>query len=111
MVASVAATLYRVVTVKRGEVTWSQSTTAWMATSRPALSNQRFDAAIVHRLDAADDETVSVVGRQSESGDVLVEVVRSPASRAADLPGAPATGAYCCPMANNDMRNRRIPVV
>jgi len=53
--------------------------------------------------------TVSVVGRQSASGDVLVEGVRSPASRAADLLDMP--GAYCCPMANNYMRSRRIPVV
>ena len=34
---------------------------------------------------------------------VLVDDVRPPASRVGDLLGVPATGAYCCTKANNDM--------
>jgi diaminopimelate decarboxylase len=76
-----------------------------------ALFDQRFEAGIVDRLDAAGGETVTVVGRHCESGDVLVDGVRLDAPRVGDLLGVPATGAYCHTMANNYNGNRRIPVV
>jgi diaminopimelate decarboxylase len=76
-----------------------------------ALYGQRFEAGIVDRLDAADGQPVTVVGRHCESGDVLVEDVRLTAPEVGDLLGVPATGAYCFTMANNYNGNRRIPVV
>ena len=55
-------------------------------------------------------ETVTVVGRHCESGDVLVDGVRLAAPRVGDLLAVPATGAYCFTMANNYNGTRRIPV-
>ena len=45
-----------------------------------ALFEQRFEAGIVGRFDGPDSETVTVVGRHCESGDVLVDGVPLAAS-------------------------------
>ena len=111
MVASAAATLYRVVTVKRGEVTFVAVDGGMGDNLEVALFGQRFEAAIADRLDAAGGELVTLVGRHCESGDVLVDGVRLDAPRVGDLVAVPATGAYCHTMANNYNGNRRIPVV
>jgi len=111
MVASAAATLYRVVTVKRGAVTFVAVDGGMGDNLEVALFGQRFEAAIADRLDATGGEIVTVVGRHCESGDVLVEGVPLDAPRVGDLLAVPATGAYCFTMANNYNGNRRIPVV
>jgi diaminopimelate decarboxylase len=111
MVASAAATLYRVVTVKRGAVTFVAVDGGMGDNLEVALFGQRFEAAIADRLDGAGGELVTVVGRHCESGDVLVDGVRLDAPRVGDLLAVPATGAYCFTMANNYNGNRRIPVV
>src|SRR3954470_2066741 len=111
MVASAAATLYRVVTVKRGEITFVAVDGGMGDNLEVALFDQRFEAAIADRLGAADGEQVTVVGRHCESGDVLVDGVRLDAPRVGDLLAVPATGAYCFTMANNYNGPRRIPVV
>jgi diaminopimelate decarboxylase len=56
-------------------------------------------------------ETVTVVGRHCESGDVLIDGISLPDPRVGDLLAVPATGAYCFTMANNYNGTRRIPVV
>ena len=111
MVASAAATLYRVVTVKRGEITFVAVDGGMGDNLEVALFGQRFEAGIADRLDAAGGEEVTVVGRHCESGDVLVDGVRLAAPRVGDLLAVPATGAYCFTMANNYNGTRRIPVV
>jgi diaminopimelate decarboxylase len=111
MVASAAATLYRVVTVKRGGVTFVAVDGGMGDNLEVALFGQRFEAAVVDRLDPAGGELVTLVGRHCESGDVLVDGVRLDAPRVGDLVGVPATGAYCHTMANNYNGARRIPVV
>jgi diaminopimelate decarboxylase len=111
VVASSAMTLYRVVTVKRGEVTFVAVDGGMGDNLEVALYDQRFEAGIVDRLDAAGGELVTVVGRHCESGDVLIDGTRLPAPRVGDLVAVPATGAYCFTMANNYNGNRRIPVV
>ena len=111
MVASAAATLYRVVTVKRGEITFVAVDGGMGDNLEVALYGQRFEAGIASRIDAPGGETVTLVGRHCESGDVLVDGVRLDAPRVGDLIGVPATGAYCHTMANNYNGNRRIPVV
>ena len=111
MVASAAMTLYRVVTVKRGKVTFVAVDGGMGDNLEVALFDQRFEAAIADRLDATGGELVTVVGRHCESGDVLVSGVRLDAPRVGDLLAVPATGAYCFTMANNYNGNRRIPVV
>ena len=111
MVASAAATLYRVVTVKRGEITFVAVDGGMGDNLEVALFDQRFEAAVADRFDAAGGEEVTVVGRHCESGDVLVDGVRLADPRVGDLLAVPATGAYCFTMANNYNGTRRLPVV
>jgi diaminopimelate decarboxylase len=111
MVASAAMTLYRVVTVKRGKVTFVAVDGGMGDNLEVALFNQRFEAGIADRLEPAGGEDVTLVGRHCESGDVLVDGVRLDAPRVGDLVAVPATGAYCFTMANNYNGTRRIPVV
>jgi diaminopimelate decarboxylase len=110
MVAHTAMTLYRVLTVKRGAATFVAVDGGMGDNLEVALFGQRFEAGLVDRLEPADGEVVTVVGRHCESGDVLVDDVRLPSPRVGDLLGVPATGAYCHTMANNYNGNRRIPV-
>jgi diaminopimelate decarboxylase len=110
MVASAAATLYRVVTVKRGAVTFVAVDGGMGDNLEVAMFDQRFEAGIAGRLEAG-GERVTVVGRHCESGDVLVDGVELDEPRVGDLIGVPVTGAYCFTMANNYNGTRRIPVV
>jgi diaminopimelate decarboxylase len=111
MVASAGATLYRAVTVKRGARTFVAVDGGMGDNLEVALYDQRFEAGIADRLDAADGEAVTLVGRHCESGDVLIDDVRLDAPRVGDLVCVPATGAYCFTMANNYNGTRRLPVV
>jgi diaminopimelate decarboxylase len=111
LVATAATTLYRVVTVKRGAVTFVAVDGGMGDNLEVALFDQRFEAAIADRLDGSDGELVTVVGRHCESGDVLVDGVRLAEPRVGDLVAVPVTGAYCHTMANNYNGARRIPVV
>ena len=111
MVASAATTLYRVVTVKRGARTFVAVDGGMGDNLEVAMYGQRFEAGVVDRLDGGDAETVTVVGRHCESGDVLIDGVPLNSPRVGDILGVPATGAYCFTMANNYNGNRRIPVV
>ena len=112
MVATAATTLYRVVTVKRGAITFVAVDGGMGDNLEVALFDQRFEAGLADRIDGGlDAETVTVVGRHCESGDVLVEGVPLPQPRVGDLLAIPATGAYCYTMSNNYNGNRRIPVV
>ena len=110
MVASAAATLYRVQTVKPGPRTFVAVDGGMGDNLEVALFGQRFEAAIADRVHATGD-TVTVVGRHCESGDVLVDGIALPEPRVGDLLAVPATGAYCFTMANNYNGTRRIPVV
>jgi diaminopimelate decarboxylase len=111
MVASAAATIYRVVTVKRGAITFVAVDGGMGDNLEVALFDQRFEAGVADRLEGGDGELVTLVGRHCESGDVLVDGVRLDAPRVGDLVAVPATGAYCHTMANTYNGNRRIPVV
>jgi diaminopimelate decarboxylase len=111
MVASSAATIYRVITIKRGPITFVAVDGGMGDNLEVALFDQRFEAGIANRLDASEGESVTVVGRHCESGDILVDGVPLNAPRVDDLLVVPATGAYCYTMSNNYNGNRRIPVV
>ena len=111
MVAETAVTLYRVTTVKRGASTFVAVDGGMGDNLEVALFGQRFEAGIVGRFDGPDLETVTVVGRHCESGDVLVDGVGLSDPTVGDLLAVPVTGAYCYTMANNYNGNRRIPVV
>jgi diaminopimelate decarboxylase len=113
LVARAAATLYRVVTVKRGARTFVAVDGGMGDNLEVALYGQRFEAVLANRPPSGTgaDEPVVVVGRHCESGDVLVDGVDLPSPRVGDLLAVPATGAYCFTMANNYNGNRRPPVV
>jgi diaminopimelate decarboxylase len=111
MVNEAAMTLYRVVTLKRGARTFVAVDGGMGDNLEVALVGQRYEAAIAARLDGGGGETVTVVGRHCESGDVLIDGVPLDAPRVGDLLAVPATGAYCFTMGNNYNGNRRIPVV
>jgi diaminopimelate decarboxylase len=111
MVATSAATIYRVITIKRGQTTFVAVDGGMGDNLEVALFDQRFEAGIANRLDASNGEVVTVVGRHCESGDILVDSVPLNAPRVDDLLVVPATGAYCYTMSNNYNGNRRIPVV
>ncbi|MGZ4690658.1 MAG: diaminopimelate decarboxylase [Acidimicrobiia bacterium] len=111
MVAAAAATLYRVVTVKRGTRTFVAVDGGMGDNLEVALYGQRFEAGLVDRPADHRSETVAVVGRHCESGDVLVDGVAMAEPGVGDLLAIPVTGAYCYTMANNYNGARRIPVV
>jgi diaminopimelate decarboxylase len=111
MVATAAATIYRVITIKRGQITFVAVDGGMGDNLEVALFDQRFEAGIADRLNATDGEIVSVVGRHCESGDILVDGVPLNRPQVNDLLVVPATGAYCFTMSNNYNGNRRIPVV
>jgi diaminopimelate decarboxylase len=111
MVASAAATLYRVVTVKRVARTFVAVDGGMGDNLEVALFDQRFEAGVLGRFDGPDLEEVVLVGRHCESGDVLIDPVALSAPAVGDLVAVSATGAYCYTMANNYNGNRRLPVV
>ncbi|MFC6159773.1 diaminopimelate decarboxylase [Kribbella jiaozuonensis] len=111
MVCTAATTIYRVTTVKRGAITFVAVDGGMGDNLEVALFEQRFEAGIVGRFDGPGLESVTVVGRHCESGDVLVDGVPLSEPAVGDLLAIPATGAYCYTMANNYNGNRRIPVV
>jgi len=111
MVCESATTIYRVTTVKHGLVTFVAVDGGMGDNLEVALFEQRFEAGIVGRFEGPDLETVTVVGRHCESGDILVDGVELSAPEVGDLLAVPATGAYCFTMSNNYNGNRRIPVV
>jgi diaminopimelate decarboxylase len=112
MVAAAAMTLYRVQTVKRGALRPFVAVDGGMGDNlEVALFGQRFEAAMADRVGADGGESVTVVGRHCESGDVLIDEIALSDPRVGDLLAVPATGAYCFTMANNYNGTRRLPVV
>ncbi len=98
LVARSCATLYRVTTVKRTGRTFVAVDGGMADNLDAALTGQGFEAAVATRMSAAPDEVVDLVGRQCESGDLLVahrcvhlhagqQLQRSPQTADRVLPG------------------------
>ena len=68
---------------------------------RPAIYGSRYEALAATRPSAPAEETVTVVGKYCESGDVLIRDVTLPRLEPGDLLAVPASGAYCLAMASN----------
>jgi diaminopimelate decarboxylase len=109
LVCSNAVTVYTVTTIKPGSITFVAVDGGMADNLEVALVGQRFEATIADRVGGG--ETVTVVGRHCESGDVLVDGVPLREPKVGDLLVIPATGAYCYTMSNNYNGARRIPVV
>ena len=67
---------------------------------RPALYDARYHAALADRVISPPSETVQVVGRYCESGDVLVRAAALPQARPGETLAIPVSGAYHLPMAS-----------
>ncbi|HEV8191867.1 MAG TPA: diaminopimelate decarboxylase [Ktedonobacterales bacterium] len=78
---------------------------------RPALYQARYSAGLAERMGEPAAETVSVVGRYCESGDVLIADAPLPRTCAGDILAVPVSGAYQLPMASNYNMVFRPPVV
>jgi diaminopimelate decarboxylase len=109
MTATAGCTVYRVTTVKRGQVIHVAVDGGMGDNLEVSLYGQRFEATLVDRLGGG--ETVSVVGRHCESGDQLIDGVPLDNPAVGDLLAVPVTGAYCYTMSNQYNGARRIPVV
>jgi diaminopimelate decarboxylase len=68
---------------------------------RPALYGAGYWAALAERMTTPPDESVRIVGRYCESGDVLVQSIALPHARPGDILAIPVSGAYHLPMASN----------
>lgn len=111
LVAGSCLTLYRVTTVKRTGRTFVAVDGGMADNLDAALTGQPFTAAIATRLTAEPDELVELVGRQCESGDLLVSRLPLPGAEVGDLIAMPVTGAYTYTMANNYNGALRPPIV
>jgi len=111
LVARSCTTLYRVTTVKRTGRTFVAVDGGMADNLDAALTGQGFEAALATRMSAPPDEVVQLVGRQCESGDLLVADLGLPAPRVGDLIAMPVTGAYTYTMANNYNGALKPPIV
>jgi len=68
---------------------------------RPAIYGSLYEAVAAGRPGAPVEETVTVVGKYCESGDVLIRDARLPRLEADEVLAIPAAGAYCLAMASN----------
>ncbi|RKS09951.1 diaminopimelate decarboxylase [Nocardiopsis sp. Huas11] len=109
LVAEAGATLYRVVTVKRGEPDIVAVDGGMGDNMEVALYGQRFEAVLAARVGVGDP--CHLVGRHCESGDRLASGVPLADPRPGDVVAVPVTGAYCYSLANNYNGARRPPVV
>lgn len=109
MVAEAAVTLYRVLTVKHGKLTFVAVDGGMADNLEVSLYGQRFEATIANRVGGG--ESCQLVGRHCESGDRLIDGVLLSEPAVGDVVAVPVTGAYCLTMANNYNGARRPPVV
>jgi len=110
LVAPMAVTLYRVVTVKRNARTHVAVDGGMGDDLEHSLYGQRFSPAVIGRWDAP-QALADLVGRHCESGDVITPDVPLADPRIGDLIAVPVTGAYCFTMGNNYNAALRPPVV
>ncbi|ALS37877.1 diaminopimelate decarboxylase [Enterococcus rotai] len=78
---------------------------------RPALYDALYDGFLANRISTETPETVRVVGKYCESGDILIKEIELPPMVAEDLFAMTSTGAYGYSMANNYNRNLKPAVV
>jgi diaminopimelate decarboxylase len=110
LVAASTLTLYRVVTVKRSGPTTFVAVDGGMADNlEPMVYGTLFEP--VALTGQGPLEHCQLVGRQCETGDVLVHDAELPAPEPGDLVALPMTGAYCYSLLSNYNGALRPPVV
>ncbi|MFV0434806.1 MAG: diaminopimelate decarboxylase [Leucobacter sp.] len=101
IVARAGVTLYRVTTVKRTGRVFVAVDGGLADQMDAALMGQRYEALLANRAAEPWAETAQLVGRQCESGDLLVDRAPLPAAKVGDLVVTATTGAYGYTLANN----------
>lgn len=101
LVAPAGLTLYRVVSVKRTGRTFVAVDGGMADNLDVALTGQRYEAILDGRAQMAPGATCTVVGRQCESGDTLIDGARLATPAVGDLLVLLVTGAYAYTLANN----------
>lgn len=101
VVARAGCTLYEVQTVKHTGKTFVAVDGGLADQLDIALTQQRYEAVVANRLNDDWNEISQLVGRQCESGDLLVEDAALSKTRRGDLIVMPVTGAYAYTMSNN----------
>ena len=99
--ARAGVTVYRVTTVKQTGKTFVAVDGGLADQLDIALTGQRYEALLANRLDEPWTTTAQVVGRQCESGDLIVADAPMPPALPGDLLVIPTTGAYSYTMSNN----------
>lgn len=100
-VARAGVTAYRVVVVKRTGRHFVAVDGGMADQLEIPLTGQRCSALLANRAEEPTDAVVQLVGRQCESGDLLIDRAELPSPRVGDIVVMPATGAYSYTMANN----------
>lgn len=101
IVGRAGVSLYRVTTVKHTGRVFVAVDGGLADQMDAALTGQRFEAMLAERMLEPWTETAQLVGRQCESGDLLVDQAPLPAARVGDLAVVATTGAYGYTLANN----------
>ena len=114
IVAAAAVTLYEVGTIKRlpGIRTYVSVDGGMSDNPRPVLYGSGYEAFLPRAIAADRSQTVTVVGKHCESGDILVRDAAVPDDLAVgDILGTAVTGAYGHSMGSNYNKVPRPPVV
>lgn len=78
---------------------------------RPALYQAQYESVLANNPEATLKETVRIAGKYCESGDILIQKQKLPATKPGDILAMLDTGAYGYSMASNYNRNPRPAVV
>lgn len=102
IVSEAGITLYTVQEIKTtGGITYAAVDGGMTDNPRPALYGARYYAVVPGKADLAATETVTVAGKCCESGDILIEGLKTPPLERGDLIAVLNTGAYTFSMASN----------
>lgn len=101
VVARAGVTLYSVLSVKNTGKNFVAVDGGLADQLDVALTQQRYEAFAANRMNESWNQHVQVVGRQCESGDLLVSDAPMPVMHRGDLVVMPVTGAYSYTMSNN----------
>ena len=113
IVGEAGITLYTVTSVKEipGVKTYVAVDGGMPDNPRPALYGAKYEAIVANRCGEAGGETVTIVGKCCETGDILIRDISLPRVRRGDILAVFTTGAYCHSMSSNYNRLPRPAVV
>lgn len=111
LVARAGITLYTVTTVKTSGKTFVAVDGGMADNMDIALTGQPYEVVVGTRIGGEPTVTADVVGRQCESGDLMVADAPLADPQVGDLIVMPATGAYAYTMANNYNGACKPPIV